>query len=82
MVVLIWVDDAYGLISWKMELELGHDVDTTFTTPTSPTYAESFGASGYRITSADQLLPTLRRRLRPTPSRSSPARWTTRPTRS
>ena len=23
MVILIWVDDAYGLISWKMDLELG-----------------------------------------------------------
>ena len=23
MVILIWVDDAYGLISWKMDLEIG-----------------------------------------------------------
>ena len=63
MVVLIWVDDAYGLISWKMDLELGHDVDTTFGNPDFVRYAESFGAVGYRITSADELLPTLRRAL-------------------
>jgi len=60
MVILIWVDDAYGLISWKMDLELGHDVDTTFDNPDFVAYAESFGAAGYRIDSADQLLPTLR----------------------
>ncbi len=63
MVVLIWVDDAYGLISWKMELELGHDVDTTFTNPDFVAYAESFGATGYRISAAAELLPTLRTAL-------------------
>jgi acetolactate synthase-1/2/3 large subunit len=63
MVVLIWVDDAYGLISWKMDLELGHDVDTAFSNPDFVAYAESFGAVGYRISSADELLPTLRTAL-------------------
>jgi acetolactate synthase-1/2/3 large subunit len=59
MVILIWVDDAYGLISWKMDLELGHDVDTGFENPDFVAYAQSFGAVGYRINSADELLPTL-----------------------
>jgi acetolactate synthase-1/2/3 large subunit len=63
MVILIWVDDAYGLISWKMDLELGHDVDTTFGNPDFVAYAESFGATGYCITSADELLPTLQTAL-------------------
>jgi len=63
MVILIWVDDAYGLISWKMDLELGHDVDTTFGNPDFVAYAQSFGAAGYRITAADQLLPTLQAAL-------------------
>jgi acetolactate synthase-1/2/3 large subunit len=63
MVVLVWVDDAYGLISWKMDLELGHDVDTTFTNPDFVAYAESFGAVGRRIERADQLLPALREAL-------------------
>jgi acetolactate synthase-1/2/3 large subunit len=63
MVILIWVDDAYGLISWKMDLELGHDMDTTFGNPDFVAYAESFGAKGYRIGSADELLPTLRTAL-------------------
>ncbi|HYZ67532.1 MAG TPA: thiamine pyrophosphate-dependent enzyme, partial [Mycobacterium sp.] len=63
MVILVWVDDAYGLISWKMDLEIGHNVDTVFRNPDFVAYAESFGAKGYRISAADQLLPTLRQAL-------------------
>ena len=33
--ILIWVDDAYGLISWKMDMEIGHNVDTSSATRTS-----------------------------------------------
>src|SRR5438132_13785408 len=63
IVILIWVDNAYGLISWKMDLEIGHNVDTNFGNPDFVAYAESFGAKGYRISAADQLLPTLRESL-------------------
>src|SRR5580692_5227789 len=63
IVILIWVDDAYGLISWKMDLEFGHNVDTRFGNPDFVAYAESFGAKGYRITSAGELLPTLKTAL-------------------
>jgi acetolactate synthase-1/2/3 large subunit len=62
-VILIWVDDGYGLITWKMELELGHSADTRFRNPDFVAYAESFGARGYRIGAADELLPTLREAL-------------------
>jgi thiamine pyrophosphate-dependent acetolactate synthase large subunit-like protein len=62
-VILIWVDDAYGLISWKMDLEIGHNVDTSFGNPDFVAYAESFGATGYRITAPGDLLPTLRTAL-------------------
>ena len=61
--VLIWQDDAYGLIKWKMDLELGHDVLTEFSNPDFVAYAQSFGAAGYRIRSADELLPVLREAL-------------------
>jgi acetolactate synthase-1/2/3 large subunit len=63
LVVLIWVDDEYGLIKWKMDLELGHDVDTAFGNPDFVAYAESFGARGYRIEAPGELLPTLRHAL-------------------
>ena len=81
LTVLIWQDDAYGLIKWKMNLEIGHDVATDFTNPDFVAYAESFGARGYRVRAADDLLPMLHRSPgRATPCRSSPARWTTRRT--
>ena len=59
LTILIWVDDQYGLIKWKMDLELGHDVDTGFSNPDFVAYAESFGARGYRVESAGDLLPML-----------------------
>ncbi|HMD93700.1 MAG TPA: acetolactate synthase large subunit [Trebonia sp.] len=62
-VILVWVDDAYGLISWKMDMEIGHNVDTRFGNPDFVKYAESFGAKGYRIESAGELLPTLKKAL-------------------
>ncbi|WP_211241176.1 acetolactate synthase large subunit [Pseudonocardia spinosispora] len=63
LTVLVWVDDSYGLIEWKMDLELGRHSNVKFNNPDLVKYAESFGARGYRISSADELLPTLREAL-------------------
>lgn len=63
LVVLIWDDGGYGLIEWKMDLELGAHYYVKFNNPDVVTYAESFGAKGYRISHADELLPTLRAAL-------------------
>ncbi|SON59369.1 Acetolactate synthase [Mycobacterium simulans] len=63
LVVLIWDDGGYGLIEWKMDLELGEHHYVSFDNPDVVSYAESFGAKGYRITSADELLPTLKAAL-------------------
>ena len=63
LTVLIWEDEAYGLIKWKMDLELGHHRDVDFGNPDFVKYAESFGAKGYRIESAGDLLPTLEKAL-------------------
>ncbi len=63
LVVLIWEDGGYGLIEWKMDLELGDHYYVKFGNPDVVMYAESFGAKGYRINSADELLPTLRAAL-------------------
>jgi acetolactate synthase-1/2/3 large subunit len=63
LVVLIWEDGGYGLIEWKMDLELGSHYYVKFGNPDIVKYAESFGAKGYRINSAEELLPTLRTAL-------------------
>ena len=59
IVVLIWEDQSYGLIKWKMDLEIGRHSSVDFHNPDFVKYAESFGAKGYRINHADELLPTL-----------------------
>ena len=63
LVILVWVDGSYGLIKWKMDLEIGHHNSVDFSNPDFVKYAESFGAKGYNIRSAADLLPTLRKAL-------------------
>jgi acetolactate synthase I/II/III large subunit len=63
LVVLIWDDGGYGLIEWKMDLELGDHYYVKFGNPDVVSYAESFGAKGYRINAAEELLPTLQAAL-------------------
>ncbi|MBB5152590.1 thiamine pyrophosphate-dependent enzyme [Saccharopolyspora phatthalungensis] len=46
LTVLIWEDNGYGLIEWKMDLEVGEHAATAFTNPDIVGYAESFGAKG------------------------------------
>ncbi|MBA3689894.1 MAG: acetolactate synthase large subunit [Actinobacteria bacterium] len=61
--ILVWVDGGYGLIRWKEELTLGRTAAVSFGNPDFVRFAESFGAKGYAIETADQLLPTLRTAL-------------------
>ncbi|ALN14719.1 acetolactate synthase large subunit [Acidipropionibacterium acidipropionici] len=63
LVALVWQDDSYGLIKWKMDLELGRHSQVDFVNPDLVAYAESFGAHGHRITRAGQLGPVLREAL-------------------
>ncbi len=63
MVILIWNDSAYGLIEWKQLNQFGRTSHVHFNNPDFVKYAEAFGAKGYRIESANQLVPTLKRAL-------------------
>jgi len=60
IVILIWTDSAYGLIEWKQRVQFGRPSHIKFNNPDFVKYAESFGAKGYCVESADQLLPTLK----------------------
>ncbi len=59
LVVLVWVDGSYGLIKWKMDMEEGAHDSVDFGNPDFVMYAQSLGATGYNINSADELVPTL-----------------------
>jgi acetolactate synthase-1/2/3 large subunit len=63
MVVLIWNDAGYGLIEWKQMNQFGRPSNVDFGNPDFVKLAESFGARGYRINAAEQLLPTLQQAL-------------------
>jgi acetolactate synthase-1/2/3 large subunit len=59
MVIMIWNDSKYGLIKWHQDRKFGRDSHIDFKNPDFVKYAESFGAKGYRVESADDLLPTI-----------------------
>jgi acetolactate synthase I/II/III large subunit len=63
MVILIWTDQSYGVIEWKQQQHFGHTFGTRFTNPDFLQLAASFGVAGFRIESADALLPTLQQAL-------------------
>jgi len=59
IVIMIWNDSEYGLIKWHQLRHYGRESNISFNNPDFVMYAESFGAKGYRVESADDLLPTL-----------------------
>ena len=59
LVVLILNDGAYGMIRWKQAVDHFEDFGMTFGNPDFVRYAESYGATGSRITRTADLVPTL-----------------------
>ena len=59
IVILVWNDSKYGLIKWHQERRFGRDTQIDFGNPDLVRYAESFGAKGYRVEAAADLLPIL-----------------------
>ena len=63
IVVLIWNDSGYGLIEWKQMTTFGRASHVSFNNPDFAKYAQSFGANGYKITQANELMPVLKQAL-------------------
>ncbi len=63
MIILVWNDSKYGLIKWHQDRRFGRDTQIEFNNPDLVKYAESFGAKGYRIESAAELLPTIKQAI-------------------
>jgi acetolactate synthase I/II/III large subunit len=59
LVVLILQDNAYGMIRWKQAVDSFPDFGLTFGNPDFVQYAESYGARGAQVETADGLVPTL-----------------------
>ncbi len=63
LVILVLNDSGYGMIKWKQK-DMGlSDFGLSFGNPDFVKLAESFGAAGHRVESADALVPTLQKAL-------------------
>lgn len=58
MVVLVLNDSSYGMIRWKQSHAGFDDWGLEFGNPDFVKYAESYGATGHRVDSAENLIPT------------------------
>ena len=63
LVILIWNDSEYGLITWHQLRDFGRPSHIGFKNPDFVKYAESFGAKGYRVERASDLASTLKQAL-------------------
>lgn len=62
-VTVIFNDGGYGLIEWKQQNHYGDSAFVHFGNPDFVKFAESMGLKGYRISSAADLIPTLKEAL-------------------
>lgn len=60
LTILIWDDSGYGLIKWKMDMELGEHAEVDFKNPDFIKMAEAYGGNGYVVDSRDDLENKLR----------------------
>jgi acetolactate synthase-1/2/3 large subunit len=66
IIVIVWCDNDYGMISLKQFYEFGRSAFTRFNNPDIVKLAESFGAIGYRISAAGDFSKTLEKALKST----------------
>ncbi len=59
IVVLVFRDDAYGVIRWKQLMRYGREAGAGFGNPDFPVLARAFGARGERVEAAGDLVPAL-----------------------
>ena len=64
IVIVILRDDAYGMIKWKQSNMKFQSFGLDYGNPDFVKYAESYGAKGWRVESADELLPMVKNCLK------------------
>ena len=63
IVVVIWVDGGYGLISWKQQNHFGAHSDLSFGNPDFAKLASAFGWAGFEVKNSADFRPALDRAL-------------------
>lgn len=59
IVVLIWEDNAYGLIEWKQDNQFGRHSDLRFSNPDFVKLAEAFGCIGMKVENSSEFKEAL-----------------------
>ncbi|SFG38256.1 acetolactate synthase-1/2/3 large subunit [Oribacterium sp. WCC10] len=59
MVILVLVDNSYGLIKWKESTIFHEDFCVNFTNPDFVKLAESMSCAGFRVDSAESFIPVM-----------------------
>ena len=59
IVVMVWVDNEYGLIAWKQQNEFGKHTDLSFGNPDWLQLASAFGWHGHYVNESQDLVSTL-----------------------
>lgn len=59
IVVMVWEDNAYGLIAWKQDTHFGHHTDLEFSNPDWLKLADAFGWNGFWCEKSGELRQTL-----------------------
>jgi acetolactate synthase-1/2/3 large subunit len=57
--IVVFRDDAYGVIRWKQQTRYHRDFGVAFGNPDLVKLAEAFGCRGLRVNTADELGPAL-----------------------
>lgn len=60
---IIWVDEEYNMVAMQEEQKYQRVSGVKFGPVDFKAYAESFGAAGFAVKSAEQLEPTLRKAM-------------------
>ena len=59
IIIIVWVDNEFGLISLKQKMEFGQSGFTEFNNPDFVMLAKSFGAKGYKVNSTKEFYSIL-----------------------
>jgi len=60
LTILIWDDSGFGLIKWKMAMDLGEHAEVDFKNPDFIQLAKAYGGNGFVVNSRDNLEEILR----------------------
>lgn len=63
IVIMVWIDERYGMIEWEQKNMLGHSANVQFHNPDLMALANAYGAKGFKVNHAVELKEILQKAL-------------------